>query len=59
MLLYTALHIGLDMQTAISMPLSMLEDMLATWQIMECGYERVPITEQEKEDAFIRTMSLR
>jgi hypothetical protein len=47
------------MQTALSMPLSMLEDMLATWQIMECGYERVPITEQEKEDAFIRTMSLR
>lgn len=52
-----ALHIGLDMRTAYAMPVSMLDDMIATWQILECGYERVPTTEKDIEADFVRTMS--
>ena len=59
MTLYMAIHIGLSMETAMAMPSSMLFDMLATWQIMECGYNRVPTTEKDIEDDFIRTMSWR
>ena len=54
-----AMHIGLSMETAMAMPSSMLYDMLATWQIMECGYNRVPTSEKDIEDDFIKTMSWR
>lgn len=57
MILYMALRIGLDTLTAYAMPASLLEDMIATWQIMECGYERVPTNEKDIEDDFLRTMS--
>lgn len=59
MMLYTALNVGLEMPTALAMPVSMLEDLIATWQLMECGYERVAVTEQEQEDEFLRAMSWR
>lgn len=59
MILYTAIQIGLDMQTALCMPVSMLDDMIATWQIMECGYNRVPTTEKDIEADFLKTMSWR
>ena len=59
MTLYMAMHIGLGMETAMAMPSSMLYDMLATWQIMECGYNRVPTSEKDIEDDFIKTMSWR
>lgn len=59
MILWTAIRIGLTMETALCMPVSMLDDMIATWQIMECGYDRVPTTEKDIEDDFRKTMSWR
>ena len=59
MILYTTMHIGIDLQAALAMPVSLLNDMIATWQIMECGYDRVPTSEKDIEADFIKTMSWR
>lgn len=59
MTLYAGLSAGLDYDTAMTMPLSMLEDIVATHQIMTMGYQRVYTDPDDMEDDFIKTMSVR
>lgn len=59
MILYAALDAGLDCDSAMIMPLSMVEDIIATHQIMTQGYERIYTDPRDIEDDFIRTFSAR
>lgn len=59
MILYAALDAGLDCDNAMIMPLSMVEDIIATHQIMTQGYERIYTDPRDIEDDFMRTFSAR
>lgn len=59
MILYAALDAGLDFDSAMVMPLSMVEDIIATHQIMTQGYERIYTDPRDIEDDFMRTFSAR
>lgn len=59
MVLYAALNAGIDMDSALCMPLSMAQDIIATHEIMTMQYERVLTDPDDIEADFIRTMSAR
>lgn len=59
MVLYSGLAAGVDFDTAWCMPVSLLEDIVATHQIMTLGYERIYTDPRDIEDDFLRTMSAR
>lgn len=59
MILYAGLSAGVDFDSAMIMPLTMLEDIIATHQIMTQGYNRVYTDPKDIENDFLQTMSAR
>lgn len=59
MVLYAALDAGLDYETAMTLPLSLVEDIIATHQIMTMGYDRVLTDPRDIEADFVKMMSAR
>lgn len=59
MILYAALDAGLDYDTAMVLPLSLVEDIIATHQIMTMGYDRVLTDPRDIENDFVKMMSAR
>ena len=58
MIIAEALRAGMDFQSASSAPLSLVQDIIATRQIMEDGYRR-ELTGEDAEIDFLRVMSAR
>lgn len=54
-----ALAAGIDFDTAMVMPLSLLQDIIASKQLLGGGFRRVFTEEEDVEADFIRTFSLR
>lgn len=50
---------GLDVRTALCMPRSMLEDVIASHDILEAEWEREYTDPDDIERDFLRTMSKR
>ena len=59
MYLSMALAAGIDFDTAMVMPLSLLQDIIASKQLLGGGFRRVFTEEEDVEADFIRTFSLR
>lgn len=59
MVLYAALSAGLDYETAMVLPESLVEDVIATDQIMTQGYDRILTDPRDIEADFIKMMSAR
>ena len=58
MIIAEAIRTGMDYESAAGEPLSLVEDIIATKQILEDGYDREFFGE-DAEDDFRRTMSVR
>ena len=58
MILQTALRAGLTASDAMIMPLSMCEDIIASWQITTQGFKREFTDPDDQEDEFQRMMAL-
>lgn len=58
MILEEAVRSGLDYESATALPLSMVQDVIASRQILEEGYER-ELTGADVEADFLRVMSAR
>jgi len=57
MILAEALNLGLGYPVAMCMPKSMIEDMIATRQLMSGMYDRIFTDPQDIEDDFRKTFS--
>lgn len=58
MMIAEALRAGMDYTTASCAPLSLVQDIIATRQIMDEGYRR-ELTGEDAEADFLRVMSAR
>lgn len=58
MIISEALRAGMDYASAACLPLSLVQDIIATRQIMDDGYRR-ELTGDDAEEDFLRVMSAR
>lgn len=56
-MIYQALRAGLQLEDALHMPLSLLEDIVAAGWIITDGWERIPTDPEDIEADFQKTMS--
>ena len=59
MVIYAAMQSGLDYDTIMELPKSLVEDIIASHQILSMEYRRIYTDEKDIEDDFLRTMSAR
>lgn len=58
MYLYQALALGIDYSTAMDMPMGLLQDVIASGQILDGGYKRI-MRGDDAEDEFRAIFALK